>query len=373
MTDHRKARGGEKRERRPLPMPGQMTFTRAEQLRTLRHCVVPGGQGKDGGGVAGTTLKLVLRILDDHAGGNYECWPSHDTIAREAGLKHRRQAIRATEALEAMSLICVRRASPPGVGRGGTVNHYRIVWNELHLLCPSESPAEDLDACDQSAMDGTLVRDDSRATKVPLVSDQSAMGGTTKVPYMAHEAPNEAPKKRPPPPKPPLPEDWAAVVNEFAGRQSAIHVLADEHRAGGYTPDQFRERLSQAWAVVALPANRGRFTKPAGAVAWFLRNGSWPAERVATPEASAVHQARRAAQSAARADAARHEAEQTAAAEDREALYGPFLDALGEEELQDLIERTPALRDPFFARWLRQRPPQGTVRMMLLRTLADFL
>lgn len=370
MSKYGKARGGHRQKNPPPPDDDQEFLSRGRQLEVLRDCQIP----KVPGVVSGIVLKAVLRVLDDHIGGRQkECWPCQDTIAREAGLTNRKHVQRAIKALEDRSLIYKERRGKFGAGRAGAPNHYRIIWNEVALLCPDESIR-------QAASEDSR-KNDQRDSAVPLVPgdqrDFSSRPTGQSVPTNGTALSQEPPSKRPRSahrPQPPFETaEWAAVVDEFAGRQSAIRRLAEEHRDNGYTPAEFRERLVEAWAVVTLPENRGRFDKPAGAVAWFLRNDSWPVEKVTTPAVAIAEAARRSAKAAAEMRADLREATQNAAADERESTFGSFLDALDEDGLQELIERTPALQDPFFARWQRQRPPRGIVRMMLLRSLADFM
>jgi DNA-binding transcriptional ArsR family regulator len=366
-----KARGGQ-RKKPPPPDPDQQTLGRGEQLMILRKCVIPAASGE----VSADKLKLIVLNIGDRLGRNVECWPCQDTIVAETGIK-KRQVQRAIAALERMNLIYVRRGPKPQGGRGGTTNRYRIIWNELRLLVPTEADGFDLQR-DQTASTGALVTGGRDTTKPPVPTDQTASTGATKPPVLAHKPPIEPPKNRPPPAD--AENDWRVVVEEFRPRQSIAGDLADECRRAGMTPAQFRERMRAAWATVDLPANAGKFLEPAGAVAWFLRMGSWPASGVITPQILAKRRATAAAEAeklaVERAKRMREETEgarAAAAMRQRNATYGVILDTLGRDELRELIDLTPSLRDPFHAEAVRRAvldpPPTGLVRSRLLETL----
>jgi DNA-binding transcriptional regulator YhcF (GntR family) len=109
-------------------MSGQLTFdwTRAEQLGLLERAVLPRRPGVSAG-----AMKSVLKAIDGFGRGR-EAWPSYETLAVSAGLSVR-TAKRAVRELVELSLLCVER-------RGAlTVNHYRIVWSELAVLCQQRS------------------------------------------------------------------------------------------------------------------------------------------------------------------------------------------------------------------------------------------
>lgn len=283
------ARGGRRRNK-PLPdNPDQQHFSRGAQLQMLRDCQLPTLKK-----IRGNILKSVLRVIDDHAGRNVEAWPSQETIATEAVISYR-QAQRAIAVLVELSLICVRRVPLSGGGRTGCRNHYRIVWNELALRCPpipSEHDQTDgsvaLVATDLRAPGGALVERDLHAPQ----RRPTRPGEPTYAPPGAQEAPTKRTRTDHHPQSPPsdeteLPADWAAVVKAFEGKQAIVRDLAAEYLAKGSTAIEFREVLTRAWAIAETPANAGRFTNPAGAVASFIRRGSWPVAGVVTPEAAA--------------------------------------------------------------------------------------
>lgn len=110
-------------------MQTQFDFTRAEQLGTLDRCVLPPRPG-----VSSSALKATLRAIDSHGRGK-ECWPSESTIASQSGLSVR-TVKRCIKALNALSVICIERKGHL------TLNHYRIVWNELALLIPAPKQAQ---------------------------------------------------------------------------------------------------------------------------------------------------------------------------------------------------------------------------------------
>jgi DNA-binding transcriptional ArsR family regulator len=365
-----KARGGG-RKKPPPPDPNQQTFGRGEQLMILRKFVIPEATGE----VSAANLKLIILNIADRLGRNSECWPCQDTIAAETGIK-KRHLQRALAVLERMNLIYVRRGRRPQGGRGGTTNRYRLIWNELKLLCPRGLDQADgyFEEGDQRASTGALIS----TTNAPTATDQRASTGATNAPVLAHKPPIEPPKNRPPPAD--AENDWRVVVEEFRSRQTIAGELADECRRAGMTPAQFRERMRAAWATVELPANAGKFLEPAGAVAWFLRTGVWPTSGVITPQILAKRRATAAAEAeksaVERAKRMREETEGARAGatmRQRNATYGGILDMLGRDELRELIDLTPSLRDPFHAEAVRRAvldpPPNGLVRSRLLETL----
>lgn len=117
------------RKQLPLDFPRETRRERGEELAILREAVLPSVKTKRGG-VSGSTLKAVLRAIDDHG---RVCFAKQETLAREVGIS-KEQCKRAVDALENhLSLICKERME---------TNHYRIVWEELRLLNQSREPAK---------------------------------------------------------------------------------------------------------------------------------------------------------------------------------------------------------------------------------------
>jgi AraC-like DNA-binding protein len=144
----------------------QQTFdwTRAEQLGTLDRSVLPCvniREGKRSVGVTSAAMKSVLRAIDSFGRGR-ECWPSEHTLAEQSGLSVR-TVKRAVRALVELSVLCCER-------RGQlTLNHYRIVWNELALL--TSEHAKQL--AERSAM--VAERSAMVAERSAMVAERSAM------------------------------------------------------------------------------------------------------------------------------------------------------------------------------------------------------
>ena len=138
----------------------QIDFARGEQLGILRDARLPRVPG-----VAGVSLKAVLRVIDDHGRGR-TCWLLHATIAAEAEIGER-TARRATRALAALGVLCVERRRIAG-GSRASCNHYTIVWSELALLA-RRPPA------DQTATPAhqTAIRDGSNGHRRPLQEKRS--------------------------------------------------------------------------------------------------------------------------------------------------------------------------------------------------------
>lgn len=113
-------------------------FARAEQLDLLSRAQLEAGLPQDSksrANVRGSTLRLVLRAIDDFGRGG-TAWPSQKTLAERTGLSDR-QVKRAIAALKAMSVLCVECHPNP---YGGRSNHYAIVWSELALLVNTSAP-----------------------------------------------------------------------------------------------------------------------------------------------------------------------------------------------------------------------------------------
>lgn len=120
----------------------------------------------------------------------------------------------------------------------------------------------------------------------------------------------------------------------------------------------FRRGLTEAEVVAAIElalANRDRLTKPpAGAVFWWLKNGSWPTKFRSLEEIAAA----KAAAEQRRASADSPPDDDSAESRDLEAEFGAALDAMADDELLAIADasgigklarergpRSPALRD----------------------------
>jgi hypothetical protein len=101
-------------------------FTRGEQLALIAGAKIPTPSGR---GVSPSSVKFVLRTIDDFARGG-KCWASQETIASRTDMSDR-TVRRALGILEDLSLICVERYRGHD---GKSRNHYTIVWSELALL-----------------------------------------------------------------------------------------------------------------------------------------------------------------------------------------------------------------------------------------------
>jgi len=274
----------------------QIDWTRAEQLGLLRDALVATRRH-----VSGAVQKAVLRSIDDHGRGG-EAWLGYERIAAESGCSVR-TAKRAVQALTDASLICVETRR----SRGGTVcNHYRIVWSEVALLrrILAARPVPD-----RSAM---------VSERSAMVSERSAMVSRAECHGDTLTA-LEAPLKRtePPPQSPSAAGGWPELIAEWRSRIGQIGHLAYEASRAGEAAASFADRVQSAWRTATHPANARAITRPAGAVVYFLRSRTWPAEGVVDPADAAAAEAALAAQSgaeqAARARAARRQVEQQAA------------------------------------------------------------
>jgi hypothetical protein len=293
----------------------EIDFARGHQLALIREAELPVGKGRDGVGVKPGVLRAVLRCIDDHGRGA-EAWLSYATLSRESDVKPR-QARRAVESLVAMSLICVERKRIPGRGDRVTCNHYRIVWSELELLRRQKPKYQVALAADQ----------------VAFLGDQVALQGHQSAP----EAPLEAPPLPPDPESPGTDGEWQRVADKFRGKLVSVNALAQQARAQGFTPAEFHQRVLDAFATATLPQNARLIDKPNGAVGWFLRNGEWPVEGVATLADVAAECRRR---DEAAADAAAHRervAENERRCQELESEYGPVLDRMTFEEIDALV------------------------------------
>lgn len=139
------------RKQLPLDFPREQRRDRGEELAILREAVLPSVKTKRGG-VSASTLKAVLRAIDDHG---RVCFASQETLAREVGISVE-QCKRAVDALEnTLSLIWKERKTTP---RGTPCNHYGIVWEELRLLAPSRQRDQSVT---RDTLPSVMVRDQS--------------------------------------------------------------------------------------------------------------------------------------------------------------------------------------------------------------------
>jgi len=213
----------------------QIDFSRGEQLALLREAIIPDVRTRDGSRVKGATLKAVLRVLDDHGRGR-ECYLSHATIAREAGIGER-HAKRATEALRLLSLVTTERKRTRW---GASVNHYRIVWSELALLRATRTERSAPATRDQGAVvtdQGAVVTDQGA-----VVTPAQCRADTSTVPCTALKAPSEAQKETPS-------EAQKETPSEAQGTDGARSITRDEQSEAL----QFAQEFARY-----VPALRGR-------------------------------------------------------------------------------------------------------------------
>lgn len=129
----------------------------------------------------------------------------------------------------------------------------------------------------------------------------------------------EAHQKRtePPPQSPSAAGGWPELIAEWRSRIGQIGQIAGDAARAGESAEAFSLRLQAAWRTATHPANSQAITRPAGAVVYFLRSRSWPAEGVVDPADGAAAAAALAEQTgaahAAQARAARRQLEQQAA------------------------------------------------------------
>jgi hypothetical protein len=263
----------------------EIDWTRARQLMVLASAEIADAEIVEGNTprkVRAVVLKAVLQAIDHHGRGK-AAWISYETLAREACICVR-QAKRAIIALQQESLIVTDTRK---------CNHYSIVWSELNLRCPSHRQLAPLESAapdpqpEPSPADSTATeRSALRAQRSALGTQRSALGtqrsaleGTRTVPE-PHKNRSE-----PPPPTPSQPNGggggWEMIVSEWRTRISQIALLVKEAQSAGQTCDEFLARLRFAWEVAEHPANKGKSVrKPAGAVVYWMRMNSWPAEGV---------------------------------------------------------------------------------------------
>ena len=232
----------------------QQTFdwTRAEQLGTLDRSVLPCvniREGKRSVGVTSAAMKSVLRAIDSFGRGR-ECWPSEHTLAEQSGLSVR-TVKRAVRALVELSVLCCER-------RGRlTLNHYRIVWNELALLTSEHA----VKRAERSAM--VSERSAMVSERSAMVSERSAM--LALEPYKNRfETTNETP---------------GALV-EASHKQELVELVfalgikkakaaIDGAERLGLSSDQIRERVAE-WQRLPDAARL-----PGVLFNWLGMRGSW--------------------------------------------------------------------------------------------------
>ena len=70
------------------------------------------------------------------------------------------------------------------------------------------------------------------------------------------------------------------MISEWQSRIGQITQLVRDSERRGELCQAFAERLTIAWRTATSPVNAGKLARPAGAVVYLLRNGSWPCEGV---------------------------------------------------------------------------------------------
>ncbi len=395
--------------------PRQPTFDwqRGEQLALLRDVRLMRVAG-----VSQVTLKAVLRSIDDHARRGGECWATQETLQAEIGASNVRTVKRAIAALLAASLITCERRKIPGAQRL-TVNHYRIVWNELALLrdrpaeaisapikvtCATEQSdmlSDQSDINDRSTGHGChLPRSEKKRDRTATSNgarQEEAEGQEIFQQQMQEPIMAKRPTRKIPEDRPILAADYAAAPTEH---RSSFPRSDKRHDVPGAWSIYEQQRVEDAFRaaghggarlLVETAMSRGlqpadcdavveqlhgsvdaKERKPlnAGALDWRIKQGSWPCnliakvdlEQAAAAETPAVDQdlAEQRKHAARRAENERLRQlrdENTRRELERAARLGPLLDALPEADLAALIERLPIKRDnPIAARELAKRP-----------------
>ena len=315
----------------------EIDWHRGRQLHTLADAQLPRVRTKDKKAVSPATMKAVLRTIDDHGRGS-TAFLTHATIARQANISLR-VAKRATEALNALGLLCVERRVPP---RGRKpVNHYTIVWSQLALLC-----------LDQSA---TL--NDQSATVAPRTAQGNAIRKRSPLP---------------PSPKSPSPAeteggegacqgDWRDVFQRLqAADVKAAQLAVDHARRQRMTPDEVLAMIEHYQAGLSS----GRYRSPA-VLYRRITTGTWP-----PPPPGWIDPAQRRTEHARTRE--RHQAQAKEGELERrrierlEQLHGSTLDSLPPDLLAALVQQLPA--------WLQEqyhRNPAGLARPELLEAIAN--
>lgn len=216
-------------------MQQSFDFDRAEQLGMIERWQPPRVPG-----VSTAALKAVLRGIDSYGRGR-EAWPSEATLARDSGLGLR-TVKRAVKGLHALSLVIVSRRGPH------TVNHYRIVWTELALLC-GERRATNLD-------------------RSATVSERSAMVSERSATMALHEVPPWHPKRHRNDIETTTTGADVVVVElkPFLGRAEKAVRLA---RQRGLSDEVIRERLREWRELPDEPRMPGKLYN------WLAMEGSY--------------------------------------------------------------------------------------------------
>lgn len=178
----------------------------------------------------------------------------------------------------------------------------------------------------------------------------------------------------PPTPKPcaTVGPEWsaAAEVLRKAGAPNADELVRIASTAGRPVAD-----LHRAAAVISHERNRGTFTKPGGAVRYWLERGTWPSDRVFDPIAAAASDVRQDERRrvAAAEDAERREqlAAEREALEQLEQRRGGELDELADDERRNLAAEAFGRGTPLWAVFVGGgwRERGGVVRAELLELL----
>lgn len=257
-----------------MPSQQQIDFSRAEQLAILRDCQLPKGLG-----VAPSTLKLVLKIMDDYGRGR-ESFMAIPRLARDCNVGEK-QVGRAIAILKERSLLLVELKKSE---LGTVVNHYRIVWSELMLLrkertTRSEPSGSDRtfqpdrkDICDRAighfgGSDGTF-----RADRKVICEGQGHPIGEKIERINASKRTLNASNR-----------ESAVVIERIeVSEERQWDHLCDELQAEGLASSVAREARLQGMPLKQLDAilcdyraNRTRLLG-AGALAHRIREGVWP-------------------------------------------------------------------------------------------------
>ena len=278
--------------------------------RTIRDCQFQTLYDKHGDPVSMTSTKMVLMIINSHAGGR-EAWVSFKTLSEKSG-RGLRTVKRAVEALVGAGVLLAeyRRSQS-----GRPCNHYRIIWSELAVLVPKG--------------------------RVPVLPVKSASSDREEC-HRGTQSLNEATKEAPPPtPKRKPDAGWRKVEEDF-GTIGAIRLLVSQYRKDGQSPDDLRRDIRDAYEVVDLPANAGKITSRDGAVFTFLKTGNWPTKYEMLSKASQEeHAARLADMERLRIEADRARQAKSDAYDAKmdilEAEHGDELDAMTQDEMAILI------------------------------------
>lgn len=338
----------------------EIDWTRARQLAILRDCRLPAVRVADGSGrtklVPATSLKLLLRTLDDHG---RVCFAAAATLAAETGMSVS-SVRRCLDGLEQLGVVCVERR---GTGQGRrTVNHVWIVWSELALTAePRRSDQVSL-APDQlsPAQDQVSPERD----QLSPVQHQVSPGGHLSVLNVLNATTTET-------------EDWA-VVADILGSLGIRNAWQSCHAAKSHGIRVARaHQLISQWQTLRDPhADPQAVDRELGVLVWALRSATprqleedphrcFPTAFVASAAARAAAERRR-LEAAARTQATRHaesrQVEQFAAIETR---WGPVYDAAS------IAQRLAWVSDqPFLAERLRRDPQSPIVRTAVLAALS---